>query len=766
MKVKCFNKGEISEIATDQFFVPFAPENYGFFVQKDEIHYAVELQEEQGSFWGILENLHFKLDYESCEDFLKINVEIENQGTDFDGRIGFHMGVDTYMVGYPEWHDKFFPTLLRCEKTHLWGYYMNTKENALAVATAEPIASYDILYNMTEDSSASQELHCGHRIMGTDILFYQNTILPERHPEHLKIMRNGEVYNNTIYLIPVEKKADIKAKISEIAKIPIVEAKKYTKEYGECLEGNVIYNGSVTQTLIAPDGSVCQELTAPMEQYGLYVLKVEADNGKQCEACFFVRRNWEYYLKHAAFNALSKPPKASTHVESFYGLFSAFLYYKHTKDEEYGKKAYKAFEEIMPYMFDMEKCVPITIPYRIQNTAGFISLLVDMYEVDPVNNLHYLEMASRFAEVVMSVQDISGAYRRRGVHYTCVIYIAKSMLELALAERECGVVSLENKSNIHYESVRRAIDELVKNLDNIETEGEMTLEDGMLICSSLQIAMFALTLPETERDPYIKAAEYMNQLHSCLEQQLIPDCRCNGASLRFWESQYDVMIRVNMFNSPHGWTAWTGYAKYYLYLLTGKIEYLLELQNLLGSCAQLIDDNGNLHWGYCCQPYVKGRYFVPDYEKEVQDGYKFVECDAKAYRGKYVMGEFGEQYIDMISGWYRVGEQKVTGGYEFCPLIMDGYSDFEVDRQGGACDNDVHEIFKCIEETVLRKAYIYEEENGNVLAFGCKVKVDGDRLIVELPKRTENVIYNLKNGYRMNEGSMKLEGFGEMRIAN
>lgn len=765
MKADFLCKEKISGINGGSFYVPFVPENYGFFVKKDDVHYAVELKEAQEAFLGAWEGLQFGLSYEACEDHLKVNIRIENKGESFEGWIGFHVGVDTYMEKYPEWNDKFFPTLLRCEKTHLWGYYMNTAENALAIATKGPVASYDIQYNMVGDPNVHDDKDCGHRIPGTDILFYQNTILPQRHPDHLKVMKAGEVYTNTIYFIPVEKKTDIKAKISEVAAVPVVDAKKYTKEIGECLDAKVLYNGNTVQTLIAPDGSVWENPKAPMDQYGLYVLKVEADNGKKCEASFFVRKDWEHYLKYAAINALSKPPKASTHTESFYGLFSSFLYYKHTKDEEYGKKAYEAFEESMQYMFDLENCTPITIPNRIQNTACFISLLVDLYEADPVNKLHYLEKASRFADVVMAVQDETGAYRNHGIHYTCVVYVAKSMLELALAERRCSVAALQEKGKIHYESVRRAVDELVKNLDNIETEGEMTLEDGMISCSALQIAMFALTLPESQRAPYVEAAEYMMKVHSCLEQQLIPDCRCNGASLRYWESQYDVMIRVNMLNSPHGWTGWTGYAKYYLYLLTGKKEYLLSLQNVMGSCAQLIDEKGNLRWAYCSQPYIKGRAFVPDYDKEVQDGYQFVEAEEKAYRGKYVIGEFSEQYIDMISGWYRVGEQKVTGGYEFCPLIMDGYSDKEADRQGGCCDNDVHEVFKCMEETVLRKAYIHEEEDGSILAFGCKARAEGDRLIVEIPDRVETFIYNLKKGYRMNDGVMELKGFGEMRFS-
>lgn len=264
-------------------------------------------------------------------------------------------------------------------------------------------------------------------------------------------------------------------------------------------------------------------------------------------------------------------------------------------DNEYIKeKAYECFNEIMPLMFDFSDCKPIVNPSRIQNTASLISLLVDIYETDNKKNLKYLQYASNFADFIMRAQDDTGAYRNNKTHYTCVIYIAKSMLELEEAEKGCNCDDIKTKYDMHYGSVQRAVDELVLHLDNIDTEGELTLEDGMVSCSALQIAMFALTLPEEKREKYINAAEYMMDIHKCLEQKLIPDCRMNGGSLRFWESQYDVMIKANMMNSPHGWSSWTAYAHYYLYLLTGKREHLTGLMNTLGACAQLVSFDGKL----------------------------------------------------------------------------------------------------------------------------------------------------------------------------
>jgi len=758
MNIEFYGTDQIKSIRTERFTVPFLSQRQGFFVETESDTAEISLQRCEKGFCGEYGGLRFSLRYEAAEDHLRLLIGIENCGEDFSGRIGLHMGVDTYMEKYPTWHDKFFPTLLRCEKTHLWGYYMNTAENALAIATSAPVASYDIVYNYSGDPLTQTNTEGLHRILGTDILFYQNTPLPDRHPAEQRIFRKGESYQNIVYLIPVEKKCDIKPKLSEIAHIPLVDCEKYTLEAGELLHADILCNENTESSFFCPDGSVTKELKTSLSLFGRYVLTVKSENGKQCEAVFYVRKPWEHYLACAAKCALTKPPKATTHTESFYGLFSSFLYYKHTRDRVYGEKAYQAFDEFMPYMFDMEKCHPITIPKRIQNTAGLISLLTDMYEADPEHKQIYLEKASRFAEFLLRAQDETGAYRKRRTHYTCVIYIAKSMLELSAAEEQSGISLLKEKAKIHYASAKKAVDELVRNLDNIQTEGEMTLEDGMIACSSLQIGMLALTLPEQERAPYIRAAEYMMKIHSCLEQQLIPDCRCNGASLRYWEAQYDVMIRVNMLNSPHGWTGWTGYAKYYLYLLTGKKEYLVELMNLMGSCMQLVDENGELRWSYCSQPYIKGRIFVPDTEHPIKDGYRFVESEETAYRGKYVTGELCEGYVPMISGWYRVGEQKVVGGYEFCPLIMDGYQDEKADRQGGCCDNDVHEIFKCMEETVLKKAFLHENEDGTFLCYGCEVQNENGHLHILMRETVDTLVYSLKKRYRF--GAEVLKGFG------
>ncbi|MBR3933233.1 MAG: hypothetical protein IKJ68_04930 [Clostridia bacterium] len=754
-----YSENSIKTINADGFSIPFNADNFGFFVYAEDEKVKIDVKKSGSEYLGIFNNLKFTYSFSESEAYLAVNLKIENLGEEFKHKISFGMGIDSYMTHYPQWNEKFFPTLLRCEKTHLWGYYMNTAENSVAVVTSGPVASYDILYNIFYEENYP---HNGHRILGTELVPMGDINTISRCSQNLKALKLGSVYENTIYYLPVKNKEDIKKSIAKYFDIPIVDAPKYTLEKNEKLSFVVLNNENYKCILTSPKGEEIKDLNTNLCDFGLYKLTVWSQNKKECEAMFYVRNPWDYYLEKASENAFLKPQKASTHVESYYGLFSAFLHCKHSGNSEVGEKALSVFNEIMPLMFDFKNHTPLVIPERIQNTALTISLLCDIYESNPHKNFEYLKHASEFADFLISHQSPDGAYRSHKIHYTCVIYIAKSLLELYLCEKNCGIKELEEKSLAHYESVTKAIDELVSHLDNIETEGEMTLEDGMISCSALQIGMYALTLSEEKRKPYTDAAEYMMKLHSCLEQQLIPDCRTNGASLRYWESQYDVMLRVNMLNSPHGWSGWTAYAHYYLYMLTGKKNYLLSLMNCLGACSQLVSEDGNLRWAYCPQPYVKGDALVADTSKEVTDGYKKVYTKAKAYRGIYQTKEYGEEYIDMISSWYRTGEQRLTGGYEFCHLYMADKTIKDYDHQGGCCDNDVHEIFKCIEETVMDKAFIHQNEDGSYTTYGCYL--DGNKIIANSNEKT--LVYKINNPTKfcINSKECELCGFSTLKI--
>lgn len=673
---------------------------------------------------------------DDSEECISLNVKVQN--TDkcaFDkGRIGVYLGVDCYMEKFPDWNSRVFPTMMRCEKTHFYGYFMSPEGEILGIASPQPAASYKLLYNGT-----------GHRIYSVELDIINSNRQPERHNGNLNRLEVHQSIMTSFYLFKADDMEDFVRKAEKYTGgAPIISAEKYTVEAGEPIR--VSAGDGAKIKIVSPSGAELQNGCIAAEK-GVYTVYAEK-NGRMSEGKVYCRREWAYYLKQARIQAIEMPQKATTHCESWYGLFSGYLAAKHYPDAVLDKQIEDKFQEIMPYMFDMENGEPIVIPTRIQNTAIAISLLTDRYEADIQNNKNSLDDADALADFLISTQKADGAYYRGGnEHYTCVIYIAKSMLELYLAVKDMD--GYEKRAQKYYNSAKAAIDNLVRLTDNIGTEGEQTFEDGMISCSALQIAMFALLLDEEEREEYIKAAEYMIKKHECLEQKMIPDCRMRNGSLRYWEAQYDVQTKPNMMNSPHGWTAWTLYAKYYLYMLTGKQKYLTDLMDGMGACVQLISPSGELRWAFVCDPCIEASVFVKD--KKLKNGYS----------GRFEEQIIGEQYLPMISGWFLHEEQRVTGGYLECPLFLKDETR-HVDVQGGCCDNDVHEIFKCLEETVLKKAFVHERDDGTLLCYSCRVQ--GEKII--LNEDTDTICYNLQNelAISVNGKNAVLSGRGLYKI--
>lgn len=337
-----------------------------------------------------------------------------------------------------------------------------------------------------------------------------------------------------------------------------------------------------------------------------------------------------------------------------------------------------------------------TLPYRLQNTSSMISLLADFYEL--TKNKKYLSYAEGLAGWLMELQADDGSYRRNdNTHYTCIIYPAKSMLELSIAEKEAGLFEI---SGVHFNSAKRAIENLADLLDDIQTEGEMTFEDGMISCESLQLGFMALLLPEgSEKDKLKDAAEYVLKKHFCLEQQILPDCRVRGCTLRYWEARYDLNFFSNMLNSLHGWTSWKTYATYYLYFLTGKVSYLKDTMDTIGACMQCVDEKGVLRWGFVVDPYIRGM--------NLKKGCK---------KGNVQLEEtlIGEEYLPLISDWFRQEEGKLK--LQYLPLDSSKWDEM----YGGSCDNDVHEHFKCLAETVFGRAFVHQTAQG-YLTYNCSM---------------------------------------------
>ena len=652
------------------------------------------------SFWGV----RLSLKVEEADDGARILVRMKNGESQVfrPDRVSLMLGLDTYMDKYPDWNDKFFPTLLRCEKTHLWGYFRTPAGRLLGLACPQGVPSWALCYNQFFSDN-------GHRIYTVRLDLLTRSPQPARHPA-ADCLQPGEERAFTLHLFEAPDLNALLRTCARRCQAPVFLAQRLTLGPGETDEVRVF----------SPEAPVL-EPPLPCESAGggEWLIRLPEDDspgrhtllaracGHESELIFCRRRPYGFYLDRARQAAFDMPQKTGSHCESWYGFFSAFQAARYLPKPSLDRALLDRFERLLPLCFDPDAGEPTRIPHRIQNTAIAASLCEDAFR--ETHDVRWLERAARFSDYLVDrCQRADGAFLSGTQHYTCVVYIAKSVLEVYLAEREQPEAIWKARAQKHFSAAKRAVDELVLHLDDIGTEGEATFEDGMISCSMTQIALMGLLLPKAERDPYIRAAQTMLDKHRCLERLGSPDSRSRNTTLRFWEAQYDVLIPGNMICSPHGWSAWKIYGVWYLYLLTGKTGYLTDAMDTLGSCLQLVDEEtGELRWAFVPDPCIAAGLWQPDGETG---------------RGRLNPAVYGETYLPMISGWYRAPEDTPVFGY------LGVYPGFDTD-QGGCCDNDVHECFKALSETALPYAWLYPGKDGAPRAMNGHLQAAPEGLI-------------------------------------
>ena len=658
-------------------------------------------------------------------------------------KLSLNLGFNTYLESYPQYNDQLFPTLLRCEKTHLWGYLSTPSGRLMTIATDAPVASYTLDYEWG-----------AHRIYTASLDVLQSGELPERHPQDADHIGANETKTWNIYLKPVEDLnaiEDVKPTISNYTEIPTIDADRYTMAENEVSQVTVysqspLKNGVVTlvdedgtETTLAVtdngDHTYSCTFEAEGREEGVYKLWAENEAGYKAEGMFTIRMPWSWYTKQARKAAVEAPQKATSHTESWYGLYSAYIAKRYFPDEELDMAIDEKFEEIYPLMYDVTTDLPTSWQSRIQNHSGMLGVFVDKYESS--GNMSDLESAVHLADFLLTTQKENGGYYNGSTDYTSVIYPAKSIMELIYVEKDLmndADLTEEERAvwaeryDRHFASVTRAMDNLVRLDGHFETEGQQTFEDGANSCSATQLSEFALMFPEgsAEREKYTNAALKIMNYHTSHQQSIVPDSRMNGGTLRFWEAQYDVEMQLtgdspNMMNSPHGWSAWNIYALFNLYELTGDQQYLERGMNAMGSCAQLMGFDGTLRWAFIADPYRNTGLWVKDEEASHDD----------VIVGKHVNTVIGEEYVDMISYWWRAPKNTWVPGY----TAMGGAV-----TQGAACDNDVHEVFKALGEVALTKAYVFQKDDGTFETYNCSIE-NTDRGLIVTP--SEEVVSNV-----------------------
>lgn len=691
----------------------------------------------QRAFVADIDGIRCELTYTAWRNLPALTVRLTNHShTPFQPtKAGLKLGVDTYMDQYPEWNGKHFPTHMRNEQSHFFGYMETPGRHVLGIVSPDPVASWSVDYNLGYQDPAPYWF-MGHRIESLNLDLMNALPLPDHNPQQLWQLADGESMEWHVAFVNVPSVADFEQTIHKAAALPMLsidetsadaDGKAVFKVYGQ--SPKVCVTDADGQPLTPTvrrlsTGFTEYSLTLPHE--GLYSIRV--DDGQYSATGQLLRhKSWQWALERAREAAWSQKQKATSHIESWYGFHSAFIAARHFPSSALDSKLRQRFDYLYTLLHDTTATRPLYHAERIQNTSGTIGLLVDKYEA--YGDTTDLRHASELADWLLNGhQRQDGAYMSWGTVYTSVIYVAKSMLELSLAEQRLGRndATWRDRSERHYASALRAIDQLVAAQGNFETEGQMTFEDGMVSCSALQMGMAALMQTDTERRRhYTEAMLDVLQSHECLTQMRVPDARRRGGTMRYWEAQYDVQMLPNMFNSPHGWSAWRAYATYYAYLLTGDEQWLQQTYNAASAFSCLADyRTGQVRWAFVVDPYLQVTQTCSADTRVTADSLSFGNPHPLLYQTRRFV--IGEQYVPMISDWQTVNTQ----------------------------DNDVHEVFKFIGEAMLTNAFVVEQPDGTLRGYNCRVSRKGGVWQVEPTERQMTHLHaNLRHAQTIRFGS-------------
>ncbi len=636
------------------------------------------------------------------------------------------LGIDHEMNNPTNYFTMFFPSLLRCERAHFWGYFETPNGQVLAIASKDPVASWALGY-----------IGNGHRIATTHLDVLHATPLPARHPQDQTALPPQGSRSWRISLRAVNDLDEVIPAVAAMSGAPGIALDRTTVAPGETVDVMVYSTSKAAAEVTAVDeqgqavpigpaknnsGVRHYQFPAPQTP-GLITIRAMA-GGKQCEAVVYVRKPWGWYLQAARAEALRMQQKASSHREGWLGFFSAYwaqIYFPDAARLAETEQKFKEFQALMvdPATGHFYKG-KTTWPDRPQNSSWMLGLLVTRYAA--TQKPEDLEQAAKWADLfIAKFQKSDGAYSHGKNSYGALTLGSEFLSHLVSFERPLAGADARWKERFdrHTISIARSVANLEKVKDLGATEGDQTYEDNQAGSAWSLLALHALMADDcAERDRYLAGSIEVQRRHECLTQALIPDGRMRGGTLRWWEAQYDVLTKgPNMMNSPHGWTMRSQFGALYLYLLTGQERYLDVAFNAMGTCAQAIDlKSGTLRWAFVPDPYVKVGQFVPDPEKPGD--------------GKYVSTIIGEQWLPMISDWWQVPPGQVAA----------------IRKPGWSCDSDVHEHFRIMGEEFVPNAFVVERADGTLRAWNRQAeRKRGVILVKPAEAAVARVHFNLHN---------------------
>ena len=682
-------------------------------------------------FSGEKNDIGYAIEYILGDQYIDIVAEVRNNTATLfkPDRLPFTLGINTYMDKYPEWNDQYYPTFFRCEANNFWGYLMTPKGDILTIASPDNIGCYHYDY--------LNEMY-GHYIYTMTLDLLCNDPLPAHHPRPVGV-KSGQTKRWNIRLQSARDLNQVQDIVTSYNQASLIILNSHSLSSGQQVEISV-NRGTAQIEVTAPSGITVKVGTATDEKpavytnaipYGLYTIHATNNNGKVSTANFYVHPSWEWYMNKARENALTYVPKSdkgNDSCETWYQLFAFYFAEKHNPDPAMKQAGDELLDKVLDRLFAEKdgKMYSTTYTERLQNVSAMVSVLSMKYSVD--HNMETLETACKCAEYILSRQHEKGYYGGYGMaHYTSVIYIARSVVELMQQIKPLTNDSKvwRDRYNRYHASVERAISELSERGYDISTEGAATYEDGAVSCTASQLLLWALLKQDQTGyyEKFKKSGLESLESHACLARLLDPDSRSRGATSRYWECWGDIRTPMQAQLSPHGWSGWRLYASYYAYLLTGEYYRLQQFMDAMGTCTQLIDfPTGKLRYAFVVDPQYAGGELLPD--------------TTNVKYGKWHPNIATAGYINQIGDWF--GRTNDGNGY------LDR-SEWEWDGAGTA-----FEIYKAMEETVLTHAFICA--NGDdIVGYNCKVEHTKGKVNVYITERLIDQIHvNLHHKQKVN----------------
>ena len=256
------------------------------------------------SYRAIIDEVECRLTYKSWKEQPAIEVKLINNGhVPFQPeKAGLRMGIDTYMDKYPDWFGKYFPTLMRNERTHFYGYMQTPAGHVLGIVSPQPIASWSVDYNLGYQDPAPHWF-MGHRIESLNLDLLNALPLPGRHPQNLWMLEQGETKTWTIAWVDIKRPDEFENIVSRLLQVPVLRIPQTTCAAGESLTFDVLSKEAIVSvysdqgeeiplTKKTLSGDI-QSLTYTLPKVGLYTVRA-VSGGKETKGILSAHASWRW----------------------------------------------------------------------------------------------------------------------------------------------------------------------------------------------------------------------------------------------------------------------------------------------------------------------------------------------------------------------------------------------------------------------------------------------------------------------------------------